>query len=174
MRQCILSFWNNTNSSNSSYTADKDCFLQAVSVYFDTENSFLKDCDCPFECQLSEYCFESSMSDFPTLNYYQNNYVNNSVIRSKLGDQVSFERVRKSVASVRIYYNHFRETVVVDSIKLKPFDLLSSIGGILGLFLGFSCVVLVDLFEIALQSFILMIKNNSIRSWPKNNQISAE
>jgi hypothetical protein len=135
MRLCISTEWELNSSSH--FLSDVDCLGKAWQVYSGSDSSILKKCDCPFECLISDYTYDFSVSEFPTLSFYRSRYVNNSLIRAKLGDQVSFERVRKSVASVRLYYSHLRETQIVDRIKFKPFDLLSSIGGTFGLFFGF-------------------------------------
>jgi hypothetical protein len=170
MKLCFLSLSNITNATT--FNQDMDNYNDKFSAYFDTDNTILQECDCPFECEVSDYNYEFvSSSDFPTLSYYLQNYQNNSLILSKFGNetQMSYENVRKSITRVSIYYNHLRDTQIVDSIKTQVFDLVSSIGGLLGLFLGFSFLSLIELVEIGFQSILVLVKHsaNKKRSFKK-------
>jgi hypothetical protein len=162
MKICFLYLYNITNITV--INQELKSYYDTFSAYFDTENTILQGCDCPFECEVSDYNYAFvSSSDFPTLSYYMQNFQNNSLILSKFGNetQMSYENVRKSVAMVSIYYNHLRDTQIVDSIKTQVFDLVSSIGGLLGLFLGFSFLSLIELVEIGFQSILIWVKKSA-------------
>ena len=60
-----------------------------------------------------------------------------------------------------VFYNEMIETVISEEMKTKGFDLLSSIGGTLSLFSGFTLLSLVDLVEIFAKIVIVLVENRS-------------
>ena len=50
--------------------------------------------------------------------------------------------------SINVYYSKLKYTYISQSPKLELFGLISNLGGLFSLFLGFSFVSLMDLFEI--------------------------
>jgi energy-converting hydrogenase Eha subunit G len=73
---------------------------------------------------------------------------------------MNYENVRKSVAKVSIFYNDLRETVITENVKISMADLISSIGGTLGLFVGMSLLSSIEILEILVQSAIVLLKQN--------------
>ena len=66
--------------------------------------------------------------------------MNNSKIISKFSnDSLTLENVKKSVLAVNIYYKNLYYTFTNEQAKYEFSDLISSIGGILGLYTG-NCV----------------------------------
>ena len=49
---------------------------------------------------------------------------------------------------IRIYYEELKYTLISQQSKIELFGLISNIGGTLGLFLGFSFVSFLEIFEI--------------------------
>ena len=96
----------------------------------------INECDCPFECEKTGYTYSSSLSDFPTKGYYLHLLKNEPLIREKMSNNISYEEFRQSVARVIIFYDELKDTLISEEIKTKPGDLVSNIGGTLGLFLG--------------------------------------
>jgi hypothetical protein len=60
----------------------------------------------------------------------------------------TYENMSKTFYSLRVYYQDLKYTLISQHPKIAIFDLISSVGGTLGLFLGFSFISLLDLFEI--------------------------
>jgi hypothetical protein len=58
-----------------------------------------------------------------------------------------FEDVSKSYYGLRVYYEDLKYTLIKQQPKIELFGLISNIGGTLGLFLGFSFISLLELFE---------------------------
>jgi hypothetical protein len=117
-------------------TPDKNiCGLKYYTKYL--ENNLFKNCLCPLECEKNGYSYEMSFSDFPTESY--SNYLAKSMlIKSKypLNETISYDKLKKNVVSVNIYYDEFKHKTIFQEAKLGIIDLISNIGGTLGLFLG--------------------------------------
>ena len=62
--------------------------------------------------------------------------------------------------SFTIYFDQMKETVILEEIKTELTDLVSNIGGILGLFTGFSFLSLVEIFEIVFQISAILLKKD--------------
>jgi hypothetical protein len=104
-----------------------------LNVYqnFDCQN-----CDCPELCESVAYSYTISMSDYPTVSY-GNSLMKNQMIMKKLNkSNLTFDDIKKHIVAVSIFYNQNLETSVQAQIKTDYISLISSIGGILGLFLG--------------------------------------
>jgi acid-sensing ion channel 2 len=70
---------------------------------------------------------------------------------SHLNNSISFDDLAKSVARIQIFYDELQETIISEKIKTQSFDLVSNMGGTLGLFLGLSFLSLIEIFEILFQ-----------------------
>ena len=85
----------------------------------------------------------------------------------------TFDLIRKSVARIQINYQDMMQTFITEYPKTSPTDLVSSLGGILGLFMGLSFLSFIEIFDFAIQfSFILMkyiSGNKKTRTSPNNN-----
>jgi hypothetical protein len=99
--------------------------------------------------------------------------MNQSLIKKRLGS-LSYIDLKQNVARVQIFYNELKETFISEEIKTKIFDLVSNIGGTLGLFLGLSFLSLIEFFEIFFQILIISLfkrKNqNKIEMIASNNK----
>jgi hypothetical protein len=141
MRLCIL--------NETKIAEDRECALNSILKYYQTPK-LLEECDCPFECEISEYSYTSSFSQFPTLKYSK--YLrNNSLIKKRLSHSASYDEIAKRVSRVLIFYDKLRETKIIENVKTQPIDLVSNLGGTLGLFLGFSFLSLIEIFEILMK-----------------------
>ena len=55
-----------------------------------------------------------------------------------------------------------KQKFINEEVKTELFDLISSVGGFLGLFLGISCLGLEETVEILLKILIFIIKSNIV------------
>ena len=88
---------------------------------------------CPIECNSINYKIHQNsfiltdqflqFGNYP--NYYKDNYVD-----------------------IAIYYPTKQYTLITQSPKMQLFDLVSSVGGIMGLFIGFSFLTLIEIIDI--------------------------
>ena len=149
MRLCIL--------NETKIAEDRQCALDNIFKYYQTPE-LLEQCDCPYECDINEYSYSSSYSQFPTIKYSKY-LMNNSVIKRRLSDSPSYGEIAKRVSRVLIFYDKLRETILKEDIKIQPFDLVSNLGGTLGLFLGLSFLSIVEIFEILLKIIFILLEN---------------
>ena len=104
--------------------------------YSNPSDEYLEKCDCPIECQIDEYTFVHSTGD---------------ILNPKHMNQQVF----------LIFYDEMRETVISEEKKIELTDLVATVGGILGLFTGFSFLSLVEIVEIVFQIAMILLKRDS-------------
>ena len=126
---------------------------------FPTNPIYLKECDCPIECSNTYYTYTTSYSQFPTLKY-SSYLLETDLIRTKYPD-ITYEEMKKSVARVQIFYDEMKEIVIEESVKTEMSDLISNLGGLLGLFLGISFLSLIEFVEVFLQALFVSGKNKN-------------
>ena len=157
LRTCAVNI-SNTNK-------DYECLRKSWSNYSESKD-ILTDCDCPVECERTYYTYSNSIAEFPTLKY--SNYIRNySQFRLNYSN-MTYEEMRKNVAKVNIFYDELKQTVLSESVKTEISDLISNLGGLLGLFLGLSFLSLIEFVELILQTFLIMFKDFNIKN---NNKI---
>ena len=71
----------------------------------------------------------------------------------------TYENVSKTFHSIIVYYQELKYTLIKQQPKIELFSLISNIGGILGLFIGFSCISILELIEVVAE--LVFIKFNS-------------
>ena len=82
--------------------------------------------------------------------------------QSNLSDSLeTFELLRKSIARVQISYQDMMQTFITEYPKMQSTDLVSSLGGILGLFLGLSFLSFIEIFDFLLQLINILVKTNT-------------
>ncbi len=105
---------------------------------------------CPLECNTLLYKLTHSSNIFPTEDYAKHLLKNNDVINRSSGLNRSFtiEDVSKSVASIRINSLSSKYKIVTEMEAITPVQLISNIGGLLGLFMGMSLLSFTEFFEL--------------------------
>ncbi|CAF0885554.1 unnamed protein product [Brachionus calyciflorus] len=114
--------------------------------------------ECPLECEGMKFEKTVSFNQFSNDKWieYMQNYDKH--------DSIYFNKTINSdeLAAVRIYY----ETISYTNIEEKPttmfVDLLSSIGGVAGLFLGVSVLSFVEIIECLMQIIFIMINYKKV------------
>jgi hypothetical protein len=104
---------------------------------FISDANFLEKCSCPRECKTTNYMVTTSLSEFPT-KYYYKVLTNNEIIKKRFSNNndLTYENVRKNIASINIFFNELKETVINHEPSMSFADLVSNIGGTFGIFLG--------------------------------------
>lgn len=82
--------------------------------------------------------------------------MNNPKIRAKYEaynktDEISYESLKRNLVRISIFYTDLGYEQNEEMVKTDVIDLVSSIGGTLGLFLGMSFLSFVEIFDIFLQ-----------------------
>lgn len=142
---------------------DNACETEVWFNFLNNPNDF---CDCPIKCDYVDYSYSISLSDYPTNSYFKSLISNNPLIKSKYKNQ-SFDEMRQSMVRINIYYDQMFQISITENIKTEVSDLVANIGGLLGLFLGFSFLSLIELIELFCKIFTIIIKKK------KNNVISS-
>jgi hypothetical protein len=110
------------------------------------KNSYYESCStlyCPLECDSFTYEINKdsimtrssgNISSFNSLDYFP-------------GFE-TYENVSRTFFAFRVYFEDLKYTLIKQQPKIELFGLISNVGGTLGLFLGFSFISLLELFEV--------------------------
>ena len=161
---CNCSIQENVKSHRACYSGnnfrqDAICTKSAFEI-FPTNPIYLKECDCPIECSNTYYQYSVSSSQFPTRKY-SSYLLENNLIKTQYPNITTHEHLKKNVARIEIFFDEMKETVIEESIKTGISDLISNLGGTLGLFLGLSFLSLIEFVEVFLQALIVLIRKNN-------------
>jgi hypothetical protein len=119
------------------------------------KNDTLKKCIMTFFKQLNytnEYCpYECDSFTFD-INTHSMSIQNSGNINSKSFSHFvgfnTYENVSRTFFAIRVYYDDLKYTLIKQQPKIELFGLISNVGGTLGLFLSFSFISLLELFEV--------------------------
>ena len=122
---------------------------------------------CPLECDSEKYTFMVSSLDYPT-KVYAELIGKETVIMSRYGNRTpKYEELKESILKLNINYQELEYTLIEESQKTTWIDLISNIGGTLGLFTGFSFLSVVEFFEIIFE--IWRVKGRKIFALKNDN-----
>ena len=115
---------------------------------------------CPNECNHVSLDASVSIINYPSTSY-ANILTSDSKIQEKFSNLINVtkltnEILSKNILSVNVMYKDLDYTLINENANLKVSDLISSIGGILGLFIGVSFLSFVEILEIIVE--IIYIK----------------
>ena len=68
--------------------------------------------------------------------------------------------VTDNITGIYVYYEDLRYTWINQQPKIQFIDLISNIGGSLGLFVGISFISFLELFEILIEIIFIYFKND--------------
>ena len=152
---CEVSISNPYVCINNNSHADMNCVLKT------NENFYISNYTeclplCPLECNTQEFKISTSFLNYPHLSKV-NGLLNNPIIKSKYENisNVTVNQLRESILSVAIYYDDLSYTVISKEPAMSLLDLISAIGGIMGIFLGISFLSFLEIIE-----FIILIIGN--------------
>jgi hypothetical protein len=133
---------------------EDEIFMQC---YFNIDNLTLRECVdtfmssfdvglcyleyCPLECDSFEY----------DITFYTESILsagNISPDNEEFLDFKTYENVSKTFFSIYVYYEDLKYTLISQQPKIELFGLISNLGGILGLFIGFSFISLLEIIEV--------------------------
>ena len=111
---------------------------------------------CPLECSHASFRFSSSFSKYPTLAYSSFLLNNHSYFREM--QSLKPVNIQKSILKLNIYYRTLEYELIAEVAKSTWLDLISSIGGQIGLFIGGSLLSIFEVIEILFEIFIHIFK----------------
>ena len=128
---------------------DIACFYVFNSIFLGTDLNELCPNECPLECESVTYITSVSMSDYPSTNYAER-LVQNSFIQNKFENRtdVSIEELRNNLLAINVYYGKLNYKSFQESAKTEIVDLVSNIGGTIGLFLGVSFLSFIEIIDL--------------------------
>jgi hypothetical protein len=95
--------------------------------------SLFESCDCPVRCSSSYYTYKLSYSKYPTKFYAQFLFNNKNLIKKyNFSSEFNYEDYRNNLASIYIFFDELKETIVDHRTKITEVELISNIGGTLG------------------------------------------
>jgi hypothetical protein len=115
---------------------------------------------CPKECKSVVYTLTFSTSSYPTRAYYENLAMQSKILSKFNGVKPSYEELKSRMASVAVYYDELGYTRIVETEKVLLIDLISSVGGQLGLFVGISFLSCAEIFDLMVNLIFIFIKHS--------------
>ena len=136
------------------FTLKNDTANQCIYTYLNESYNFqlCSTLYCPLECD--SFTYDISLNSQHLIGY-GNISLNSSFLYPQFN---TYENVTRTFYSISIYYEDLKYTLIQQQPKIELFGLISNIGGTLGLFLGFSFISLLELFEIFVE--LVFIKLN--------------
>ena len=107
---------------------------------------------CPVQCDSLEYNYFISQTNLPNSLDKDTSEFNSSKIDS----------YKNSHLSLNIYYNSFYYTVIEEVVKIDIIDLVSGIGGTIGLFIGCSVLSIAEIFELIFLLIDALLKREKV------------
>ena len=103
--------------------------------------------ECPLECEYVTYITSVSTSVYPSSSYADG--IIKYMIQARLNKQnVSLYDIRNNMLAINVYYSKLNYKSYQESAKTEMVDLVSNIGGTIGLFLGVSFLSFIEIIDL--------------------------
>ncbi len=113
---------------------------------------------CPVECNTVTYPLTISTSSYLSNKNSMNKLFNNTALSSKYwNDTLNYDKMKNKVLALNIFYDKLEYTLINQEAKFQILDLVSNIGGLLGLFLGVSLLSFLEIIEFTLEVLFLLV-----------------
>jgi hypothetical protein len=119
---------------------------------------------CPIECVSVTYDSSISYLDFPTYNTYLTVVHSSPDFDNEFGDgsvHYTFPVFKKSFSFIQVIYKEIKYTEITETPSMTWVDLIAAIGGTMGLFLGLSVMVFVEIIELIIEFLFIVARNCS-------------
>lgn len=125
-------------------------------------NEFFDTCIewCPNECIKETYDFSKSTLEYPSYVKYVTmiNSEPDFALKYFNTPNITYEIFAKSVAKVFVTFKEIKYTEILETPAFTLVDLISNIGGTMGLFIGFSFMICVEFIELGIQLVLVALK----------------
>ena len=148
-----------TNPLDTSFnSAVKICIANYLKTFRIKEQS--KKCKqlCPDECDSMSYTISNYFELIPISGPLSSTDRNTS----DLAEFKTYEELHEHYIRVYVYYKELKYTLISEDPKTETFNFVSSIGGILGLFLGISFLSFIEIFEIIFEVLCYLINKYNL------------
>ena len=115
---------------------------------------------CPLECDSVTYDYSVSTLDFPSREFYETSINDSSFyknISDAFGTNATYDLYKENFLSLNVFLSSNKYTKIMEMPKITSTDLISGIGGSIGIFLGFSIFSLVEVLELLFQVIFIAI-----------------
>lgn len=133
-----------------------------VSVLADKDTQLVDNKNCPLECETTSYTLTISQDNFPSYQAYQASFLNKTqYIQDLFGIDASnftYDVYQKSYTSINVYFEDLTVMDLSESISIDQVQLLSNLGGTIGIFLGVSVISAVECVELILVLIFITLK----------------
>ena len=145
----------------------QECFNKYNDKLTVNINEFKKRCAdlCPLECHSVAYDMEVSSLDYADKDFFKLLVQNKTTLdyyTRLFNETPTFELYKESRLSLYIFYNTLQRTHISQAAKTSSIDLISNMGGTIGIFLGMSIFSLIECVEICGQLLLIFIFNKKI------------
>lgn len=111
---------------------------------------------CPLECENVKYLINPYIEVFPV----NSGYINNETISEpSIKNFKTYDQAKKNYLCLLVFYSDLKYSFISQIAKTELFSCISSIGGILSLFLGISFISFFEIFEIIFEAIHVLIRN---------------
>lgn len=115
---------------------------------------------CPLECNSVFFKAKTSIGNYPSDVVAKHLIKTNEIFKDVAAKRpLTIAEVKASTAKVNVYYEHLHYEVLDEIETINITNLFAKIGGMLGLFLGMSCLSFIEVFELLLELVIMIFKN---------------
>ena len=152
--QCFytfISYFEPTNQIKPCFNfSSSACPILTLSKY---STNIYEECisQCPLECEYVTYEASVSQLDYPNRQHFEELKISKLFIEY---ENMSLEMYKKTHLRLNIHLKSMEHTEIIEMAKMTAIDLISNLGGVLGIFLGLSIFSLVEIgklvFRIAL------------------------
>lgn len=119
--------------------------------------------NCPLACEQIYYKLDITKQEFPTNAFYQEslfrrpNYFQ-KIFNVNSSQDVTMKAFGESLTRVSIIYRDLTVTQMSEKPKIDMPTLFSNLGGIIGIFLGFSVLTLAELIELLVYFLAILVR----------------
>ena len=124
---------------------------------------------CPLECSNDQITYSVSTSSFPSKSFAEV-LLNNTYVRQNLdyiNAPYTIDSMRENFAYVNVYYDYSGYTLITETPSQEIVDLLSSVGGTMGLYIGISFLSFVEVFELMVRLLISFANHSKVNKSTK-------
>ena len=111
----------------------------------------IKCSECPLECESEFYTLTTSSLDYPTKIYADMLSSQGAILSRFNNKKPTYQQIKQSIASININYNQLGYTEVKEAQKITAIDLVTNVGGTMGLFMGLSFLSFIEIIELLIE-----------------------
>lgn len=115
---------------------------------------------CPLECDSIDFQLSMSLAELSTKELALQLMNKTSIVSKYSNGTVTLEKLMKSIAVFRVYYDELKYTCLNEKAKMSLQDIVSNFGGILGLFLGTSFLSFAEFIDLFIEVVFHLYERN--------------